>query len=128
MLAFHPVAGNRPDLCVEVYLGLGCVEDFGGTLRSGPRIRAPALPFPAGCGARPGMTASHRTAGGRMVLDAPHLGSRRQDMGEVAFPLRRVRPLAITSHLRGIEHRLNAPRTRQSASELLCARRAGRAS
>jgi len=43
-----------------------------------------------------------------MVLDLPHLAAGRQDMGEVAFPLRRIRPLPEAPHRRGVEHRLDA--------------------
>ena len=43
-----------------------------------------------------------------MVLDLPHLAAGRQDMGEIAFPLRRVRPLPEAAHRRGVEHRLDA--------------------
>jgi len=43
-----------------------------------------------------------------MVPDFPHLGEGRQDMGEVALPHCRVRPLPKAPHRRGVEDRLNA--------------------
>src|SRR5579863_2914790 len=43
-----------------------------------------------------------------MVLDLPHLAAGRQDMGEVALPLCRVRLLPEAAHCRGVENRLDA--------------------
>jgi hypothetical protein len=105
--AFHALSRNYPDLRIELdfappraqtFAGASCGED-----REFERPRRHARPV-----LQSGQEAGNVIKGeSGMMLDPPNSGARREDMGEVPFPLCRVRPLAEAAHGRCIKHSLD---------------------